>query len=63
MVFFDNCSRQNRNRFVAAMYVYAMHTLNFDTLEHVFFLEKGHTQNGNDSVHSTIERASRNVTV
>lgn len=31
-------------------------------IEHVY-LEKGHTQNENDSVHSTIERATRHVPV
>ena len=27
----------------------------------MIFLEKGHTQNANDSMHSTIERAKRNI--
>ena len=51
----DNCSGQNRNKFIACMYIKAMHKYKFDKLEHCS-LEAGHTQNENDSVHSLIER-------
>lgn len=44
----DNCAGQNRNSFVFSLYC----------LTHRF-LQKGHTQNEEDSVHSVIERASQ----
>lgn len=50
----DNCPSQNRNRFLLAMYVLAAARFNVE-IRHVF-LEKGHTQNEGDSMHSVIER-------
>ena len=41
---------------------YAMKTLGFKTLQ-LKFLENGHTQNENESVHAAIERSSRNISV
>lgn len=59
----DNCSGQNRNRFIATMFWYCMNTLpSIDKIEHGF-LEVGHTQNENDSVHSVISRASKRIPV
>jgi len=56
-VFFsDNCSGQNKNRLVAAMYMHAVATLNVDRISH-YFLERGHTENEGDSMHSTIEKS------
>lgn len=50
----DNCPSQNRNRFLFAMYVLAAARFNIK-ITHVF-LEKGHTHNEGDSMHSVIER-------
>lgn len=36
--------------------------MNFQTIEHAFFVS-GHSQNEGDSMHSTIEKASRNIPV
>jgi hypothetical protein len=57
----DNCSGQNRNRFVFGMYArYAK--IKKITITHRF-LEQGHTQMEADSVHALIEKAKKNVTV
>ena len=57
--FSDNCAGQNRNRFIATLWWYAVRTLkNITSITHNY-LEVGHTQNENDAVHSTIERVSR----
>ena len=58
----DNCPGQNRNRFMATMMWYALKTFRLEKTEHVF-LEKGHTQNENDSVHSKITIAAKNTIV
>ena len=58
----DNCSGQNRNRYFIAMLWYSHKILKLKTVKHKF-LEKGHTQNENDSVHSTIEQASKNISL
>uniref|UniRef100_A0A6P7G4Q1 Uncharacterized protein LOC114337629 n=1 Tax=Diabrotica virgifera virgifera TaxID=50390 RepID=A0A6P7G4Q1_DIAVI len=52
----DNCAGQNRNRIVFSLYVYAAKKFSISITHR--FLEKGHTQNEGDSVHSVIERAS-----
>lgn len=54
----DNCAGQNRNRIVFFMYMYASKTFNIDVCHR--FLEKGHTHNEADSVHSLIERTAKN---
>lgn len=53
----DNCAGQNRNRIVYSLYVYAAQKFNVSIYHR--FLEKGHTQNEGDSIHSVIERASK----
>ena len=58
----DNCSGQNRNRHFIAMLWYSLKLLDFDSITHKY-LERGHTQNENDSVHSCIERAMKNVSL
>ena len=50
----DNCAEQNKNHNVAAMYALIVATTGVDVITHQF-LEKGHTQNEGDSMHSTIE--------
>lgn len=54
----DNCSGQNRNRFVFALYVHASLKLNIKVTHR--FLQKGHTQNEGDSMHSCIEKSKKN---
>ncbi|CAH2088043.1 unnamed protein product [Euphydryas editha] len=54
----DNCGGQNRNRIVFMMYSIAAKKFNVN-ISHKF-LEKGHTQNENDSIHALIERSSKN---
>lgn len=57
----DNCSGQNRNKYLYTLYNYLTnkHTIK---IRHSY-LEKGHTQNEGDSVHSLIERASKNIPI
>lgn len=57
----DNCSRQNRNRFIFYMFVYLSHKCNIKIYH--YFLEKGHTQNEGDSPDLVIERASKNIPI
>lgn len=57
----DNCAGQNRNRFVFSLYVFAARKFNICITHR--FLQKGHTQNEGDSVHSVIERASQTKTI
>ena len=59
--FSDNCSGQNRNKFLYSLYNYLTHKYQI-TIKHTY-LEKGHTQSEGDSVHSVIERAARNVPI
>jgi hypothetical protein len=56
----DNCSGQNRNRYFVSMMWYALKLLNFESVSHKF-LERGHTQNENDTVHSCIEKSMKNI--
>lgn len=57
----DNCTGQNRNRIMFFMYLYAAKQLSIN-IKHTF-LEKGHTQNEGDSIHATIEKASRHKNI
>ncbi|CAG9787820.1 unnamed protein product [Diatraea saccharalis] len=57
----DNCSGQNRNRVVFAFYLFAAKKFNVNIVHR--FLEKGHTQNENDSIHALIERCAKNKTI
>lgn len=57
----DNCSGQNRNRFVFAMYIYVSRTLNLDITHR--FLQTGHTQNEGDSMHACVEKNLKNKIV
>ena len=60
--YFDNCSTQNKNRYHLSMLWYAVQNLNLDYVEQKY-LEKGHAQNENDSVHACIERASLPISI
>jgi len=62
-LFSDNCGGQNRNRFVAALYWFIVgSSSSVESITHSF-LEVGHTQNENDAIHSTIERAARKLQI
>lgn len=52
----DNCCGQNKNRFVFAMYYFALTKLNINSIQHNFLI-RGHTQNEGDTAHSVIEKA------
>lgn len=57
----DNCSGQNRNRFVFSMMAFAAIFFKIDITHR--FLEKGHTQNEGDSMHAVIENAKKRQSV
>ena len=59
----DNCGGQNRNQFYAATLWYALNKFILSSIHHIKYLEKGHTQNENDSIHAAIETSSRFVSV
>lgn len=59
--FSDNCSGQNRNKYLFALYSYLSQKYVIK-IRHTF-LEPGHTQNEGDCVHSVIERAARNIPI
>lgn len=50
----DNCSAQNKNKYLMSLYHYAIKVLGVLSISHKYFIV-GHTQNEGDSVHSTIE--------
>lgn len=51
----DNCSSQNKNRFLMSMYLYAVEYLNVPQITHKYLII-GHTENEGDSMHSCIEK-------
>ncbi|KAL0830179.1 hypothetical protein ABMA28_003636 [Loxostege sticticalis] len=51
----DNCAGQNKNKFIVALYLYAVTHLNIQSITHKFLI-KGHTQNEGDNIHSLIEK-------
>ncbi|KAJ8934545.1 hypothetical protein NQ314_013286 [Rhamnusium bicolor] len=58
----DTCSGQNRNQFIAALFMYIVQYTNIQVLQHNF-LEKGHFYMEVDSMHSAIETAKKNVDI
>ena len=60
--FSDNCWGQNKSKNTAMMYSHLVRNNPIASITHLF-LEKGHTQNENDSVHSVIERRSRRIPI
>ena len=62
ILFSDSCGGQNWNKNFLSMLWYALGTMRFRSIEHVFFVS-GHSQNEGDSMHFTIERSSRNIAV
>lgn len=51
----DNCVGQQKNKFMLALYLYAVRYLGLKSITHKYLI-KGHTQNEGDSAHSLIER-------
>lgn len=51
----DNCAGQQKNKFMLAVYLYAVRNLGVKSITHKFLI-KGHSQNEGDSAHSLIER-------
>lgn len=51
----DNCCGQNKNKYIATLYLYAVTHLNIQSITHKFLI-KGHTQNEADNVHSLIKK-------
>ncbi|KAL4153038.1 hypothetical protein QTP88_000871 [Uroleucon formosanum] len=56
----DNCCGQQKNKYMIALYVYAvMKFPNINSITHKYLIT-GHTQNEGDCVHSTIEKQVKN---
>ncbi|XP_072394907.1 uncharacterized protein [Diabrotica undecimpunctata] len=53
--FSDNCCGQQKNKYVASVYLYAVTNLNINKITHKFLI-KGHSQNEGDNIHSLIEK-------
>ena len=59
----DNCPGQNKNKPFACMLWHAINSLSGLKKIEYGFLEKGHTQNENDTVHSVITNSVKKVTL
>lgn len=51
----DNCAGQNKNKFIIALYMYAVFSLGIKSITHKFFIT-GHGQSEGDTMHSVIEK-------
>lgn len=58
----DNCTAQNKNKYYLSMLWYCLKTFNLDYIKHKY-LEKGHTQSENDSVHAAIEATVKHLSI
>lgn len=58
----DTCSGQNRNQYIAALFLYVVVHTNIEVIHHNF-MESGHSYMEVDSMHSTIESAKKHVPV
>lgn len=56
----DNCAGQNKNKFITSLYIYAVLTMNIQSIRHKFLIV-GHTQNESDCMHSVIEKQKKKV--
>ena len=61
-LFSDTCGGQNRNQFIAALFLYVVQTTHLEAVQHNF-MEKGHSYMEVDAMHSAIERAKKNVSI
>lgn len=58
----DTCSGQNRNQYVAALFLYMVQNTHLERIQHNF-LEKGHSYMEVDSMHSAIGNAKKNIAI
>ena len=58
IMYSDNCTGQNKNRYIITMLWYALQKFGMQSITHKF-LEKGHTFSEGDSMHSAVEGASK----
>lgn len=58
----DNCGSQNKNKFHISMLWFCLQKFGIESIEHKF-LEKGHTFNEADSIHSAVNRASESIDI
>lgn len=58
----DTCGGQNRNQYIAALFMYVVQNTHLESIEHKF-MESGHSYLEADSMHSAIEVAKENVSV
>ncbi|WAQ93514.1 hypothetical protein MAR_005985, partial [Mya arenaria] len=58
----DNCCSQNKNKFYVTMLWFCLLKFKLTSITHRY-LEKGNTQNENDSINTTIEKASKHVKI
>ena len=58
----DNCSSQNKNKFYVTMLWFCLSKFKLSSITHRY-LEKGHTQNENDSIYATIEKVSKHIKI
>ena len=62
-LFADNCPGQNKNRFVIQMLSLALLKNSNLKVIQLIFLEVGHTQNENDTIHSLIEGEKKGIDI
>lgn len=56
----DNCPSQNKNKYMFAMYLYCVDTMDIRKITHKFLIP-GHTENEADNMHSCIEREKQRL--
>lgn len=54
----DNCGGQNKNKFMAIMFIYVVRNYDVKSITHKFLIA-GHSQNEGDSMHSCIESSKK----
>lgn len=58
----DSCGGQNLNQYFSTALLHTVRLPNCKIIHHIFY-EPGHSQQEGDSMHSTIERAAKNIQV
>lgn len=58
ILYSDNCSGQNKNKFLASLFLYIVRKYDVASITHKFLIV-GHTQNEVDSIHSVIEKEKK----
>lgn len=58
ILYSDNCSGQNKNKFIVCLYLYAVQKLDIPKITHKFLIT-GHSQNEGDNMHSLIEKQKK----